>query len=205
MKSLGTNISNLVKSSVIKEFYVWINLEDLIVKHNYEIGFFTSSPRDNADNLMFVPNPNFKDGFISPFQDNLLRSYLAEYHLELRRKWSNDSYPSRLNAIFLFENEDDAYRYREYNPWHVANRILKKVKSKDKYVISKHDSSWVDFLRLPYSMDSETINNVCKSYWEGRKAKDCDLIHLGKSWSREPIFEVLYYGIVSFDKSYKAE
>lgn len=197
-------MSNLVKSSMKKEFYVWIDLNDLIVKNNYEVGFFTSSPGDKVDNLMFVPNPNFS-GSVSTFQGNLLRSYLAEYNLELCRKWYNDSYPSRLSAIFLFDTEDDAYKYKECNPLHVSNRILKRVKSKDKYVVSKHDSNWIDFLRLPHSMDVETINNACKSYWEGTTVNDCNLISLGKPWSREPIFEVLYYGITSFDKSYKAE
>jgi hypothetical protein len=68
---------------------------------------FFSVPRGN-DNLMFIPNPNFKGGFISPFQVNLLGNYMAECNLEIHRNMYFNSHPSRLNAVFLFENKDDA-------------------------------------------------------------------------------------------------
>lgn len=193
---------NLSTDHERKEFFVWINLNDIMIKTNYEVGEFFSIPENNKkDNLMFLPNPNY-GGFVSPFQGNLLRNYLAEYNLEISRRSYYSSYPSRLNALFLFEQEYEAKRYSLLNPDHIANRDLKKVISKNKYILSKHDANWIDFLRLPHSMDQETIHNVCKSYWEGEVVKDCNLVSLGKQWSKEPLFEILYQGNVSFDKSY---
>jgi hypothetical protein len=47
------------------------------------IGTFTSVPSEpSVPSLMFLPNPEFRT-FISSFQNNLLRSYIAEYYLEL--------------------------------------------------------------------------------------------------------------------------
>lgn len=195
-------MSNLIDNSEPRDFFVWIDLNDIMVKNNYEIGSFFSMPESSDnDNLMFLPNPKHC-GFISPFQGNLLRNYLAEYNLEISRRKYFKSYPSRLSALFLFENESGAHKYMRANPAHVSNRVLKKVKSEANFIRSKHDSCWIDFLRLPHSMDDDTIHNVCNSYWCGKIAVDAGLISLGKPWIREPLFEILYKGHVSFDKSY---
>jgi hypothetical protein len=194
-------MADLIKSSEIKIFYVWINPNDFIANHNSEaIRAFLSVPQSSTnDNLMFIPNPNFKGGFVSPFQANLLGNYMAEYNLELHRNWYFNSYPSRLNAIFLFESQDDANNYRKRNFDHVGNRELKTAKSVGNYVCSRHDSSWIDFLRLPGWKDRETIFKACNAYWEGKRVIDCSLEHFGERWAEDPIMEILFYGTISFD------
>jgi hypothetical protein len=194
-------MADLIKSSEVKIFCVWINPNDFMANHNSEaIRSFLSVPQGNAnDNLMFVPNPHFKGGFVSPFQANLLGNYMAEYNLELHRNWYFNSHPSRLNAIFLFERKDDANKYRKRNFDHVGNRVLKAAKSVGSYVYSRHDSSWIDFLRLPGWKDKETIFNACNAYWEGKQVIDYGLEHFGKRWTEDPIREILFNGTISFD------
>jgi len=193
-------MADLIRSSENKTFYVLINPNDFIANNNSKTNqSFFSVPRGNDnDNLMFIPNPNFKGGFVSPFQVNLLGNYMAEYDLELHRNLYFNSYPSRLNAIFLFENEDEAAKYKERNLNHVGNRVLKAAKSVGEYVYSKHDSGWIDFLRLPGWKDSETIFNTCNAYWEGKQVSHCILQHFGKKWIEDPIWEILFTGTISF-------
>lgn len=189
----------LIKSSEIKTFYVWINPNDFMPKHNSKIGsFFSMSQGNNNDHLMFIPNPDFKGGFVSPFQANLLGSYISEYYLEQHRMRHFNSYPSRLNAIFLFESKEDAKAYRKRNLDHVGKRVLKTTESVGNYIYSKHDSSWIDFLRFPGWKDKDTIFDTCQAYWEGKRVIDCDLEHFGKKWSEDPIWEILLNGKILF-------
>jgi hypothetical protein len=189
----------LIKGSVAKNFYVWVNPNDFVANNNSkENQSFFSVPSGN-ENLMFIPNSNFKGGFVSPFQVNLLGNYLAEYNLELHRNSYFSTYPSRLNAIFLFDNKKDAAKYRERNLDHVGNRVLKVAKSVGNYTCSKHDSSWIDFLRLPGWKDKETIFHTCNAYWEGKLVNDCGLEHFGKRWTEDPIWEILFNGTISFN------
>lgn len=190
-------MENLVVSEKHVELYVWVDPNNFMANWNLNIvGTFTSTPDNiDSDNLMFIPNPGF-NGFVSPFQGNLLWSYLAEYNLELCRREYFKNYPSRLRAIFLFETKEEAFKYRERNPWHVGKRELKAVKTVNKYYFSRHDCSWIDFLRLPYGKEEETISLACSSYWKGETVKQCRLLHGDKPWSEAPIFEVLLIGRV---------
>jgi len=195
-------MANIFEDCVERIFYCWVDHDLFIANHNYTIGSFTSSnfdPAKNDDHVMFIPNENFSQ-VISPFQMRLLNNYMAEYNLELSRRQYFKHYPSRLVAIFLFDSESEANVYRDRNFDHVGKRILRKAKTVNRYVYSKHDSSWVDFFRLWGTKDKETINNSCKCYWQGIAVKDCELLHCGSKWSQGAIFEILYYGRIDFIK-----
>ena len=185
------------------DFFVWINPKDSFIQHQVGIvGSFASAQfADPKTALMFIPNPNFKSG-ITPFQNNLLRDYMAEYNLEVDRlKWFL-KYPSRLHSIFLFDSEIEANNYAIKHPEHVGDRKLKKVKTVGSYTYSKHDSSWVNFLRLPHGIDVGSINDISKSYWAGIKVEERELKSFGKPWTESPVMEILFLGRVDFyDKS----
>jgi len=146
---------------------------------------------------MFIPNPDFKAD-ITPFQFNIMREYIAEYNLELSREVHFSQYPSRLNAIYLFDNEEEAFKYKMRNMYHVGDRFLKKGHSVGSCTFSKHDSSWVDFMRLLHSVEKESLDNIGKSYWLGNCVEDCKLLSLGEPWSKPPITEVLFIGRIEF-------
>jgi hypothetical protein len=190
-------MQNLHISEEPREFFVWVNPNNFIANWNLnKMGTFTStSNTTDGDMLMFRPNPGFNN-IISPFQANLLWSYLAEYNLELSRRHYFKEYPSRLSAIFLFDREDEARKYHSRQQLHVGDRELKRVVSVGKYLFSKHDCSWIDFMRLPNSKLGDTTHAVCNAYWGGETVEGNTLYHGDEPWSESPISEVLFIGRV---------
>lgn len=100
--------------------------------------------------------------------------------------------------LSIFLNQKMRHKNTKRDTSHVGNRILKKVHSIGSCVYSKHDSSWVDFLRLTHSVDPITIEHVSKSYWGGINVEDCQLSSMGKSWTQSPIIEILFLGRIEF-------
>jgi Protein of unknown function (DUF2441) len=198
VKNTGENVQNLFEGDKQRDFYVLIDPDNFLAINNMKVGSFTSlHPQPGLDNLLFLPNP-LCTGFISPFQSNLLLKYLAEFNFEISRRRYFPQYPSRLEAVFLFETEEEVQKYISRFEKEVSSRILKKVKTVGSYHYSTHDSSWVDFCRLSGMKNPYTTDNLGKAYWSGEKVENCKLEHFGNPWSENPIFEVLYYGRVDF-------
>ena len=106
-------MSNLFASEQERDFFVYVDPRDLLVRHQVGlIGSFNSMPSDpSAQTLMFLPNPEFKT-FISPFHSNLLRNYIAEYNLELSRKSLFPDYPCvRLICPHWNHHETDRWSF----------------------------------------------------------------------------------------------
>jgi len=193
---------NLFTSNEPVDFGVWINPANWLVRHQISVvgGFFSGglTPGDRKSNLMFIPNPEF-DGDITPFHHGVMREYMAEYNLEMGRVHYNfQNYPSRMNAIYLFDKEEEAHKYKIRHMSHVDGRVLKKPKSVTPCIYSIHDSSWVDFLRLTHSVDPASISFVSQAYWNGVKVTDCQLMSFNERWSQDPIMEVLFMGRIEF-------
>ncbi len=193
-------MTNLYRADLSKDFYVWINPNNFLVRHQIEVvgSFFSGGnlePRET--NLMFIPNPKFK-GDLTPFQFNVMQKYVTEYNLELCREAYFKDYPSRLNAIFLFHSEEEAQKYKQRHFEHVKDRILKKAKTVGSYLYSQHDSSWVDFLRLGHCIALGDTNNCCQAYWNGVNVEQCELLSVGKPWTESPIIETLFLGRIEF-------
>ncbi|MCZ8253683.1 MAG: hypothetical protein O9318_14535 [Hylemonella sp.] len=192
--------TNLHISEVPQDFWVWVNPSIWLVKHQITLtGSFTSagSVGRGESNLPFIPNPEFT-GDVSPFSIGVSHHYTAEYNFEINRKHYFPEYPSRLNAIYLLRSESEAMEYKERHMSHVDGRVLKKVHTVGQYAYSIHDSSWVDFLRLPHSCDEQTIHDVTHAYWQGVNVADCQLRSMGTPWTESPIIEILYLGRIDF-------
>ncbi len=199
-RKLKLKMANLFFNQHSEDFWVWVNPDNWLVKHQITVtGGFTSGGliKEKKSNLMFIPNPEF-EGDISAFHHGITRDYLAEYNLEQGRERYFTKYPSRLNAIYLFKSEEEAYKYNDRHKWHVGDRKLKKCYSKVSLGYSIHDLSWVDFLRLPHSVDVKSLDYISRAYWSGQKVEDSRLESMGKPWIQKPIFEVLFLGRVEF-------
>lgn len=205
-----TNLFTSSTNTDSVDFWVWIHSQNSHVRHNISFTgrFFSGGliPDPKNSNLMFIPNPDF-EGFITPFQSGITHQYMAEYNLEKGREFYNfTNYPSRLNAIYLFDSEEEAHKYKARHLKHVDGRILKKAKAVAPYVYSKHDSGWVDFLRLPHSIEAETGSFISKAYWSGINVQDCQLTSCGQPWSQKPIIEILFIGQIEFyDKNLESD
>ena len=192
------NNKNLVEDDKIREFYVWVDEKNFLVKHNIKFtkSLTVISVQEGEDLITFVPNPNRKAGFLSPFQYNLISDYWTEYNLELTKRAYFKNYPSRLEALFLLDTLEDAKQYKKTHERHVAGRTLKKVRSNGKYKFSKHDVGWIDFLHEDVMFDDKTIHNVSNEYWNGNTVKDISFTLRGESRTFDSVYELLYIGRV---------
>jgi hypothetical protein len=81
-------MSNLFTCAEPKDFWVWVNPQNWLVRHQIQVvgSFFSGGllPAQGKSNLMFIPNPDF-EGDVTPFQHGVMREYMAEYNLEMGR------------------------------------------------------------------------------------------------------------------------
>ena len=186
-----------------KEFFIWIDPQDWMVSHNIGlVGGIGQEPPPvgiTPDDLTFVPNPNHKIGFISRFHRGITQDYGIEYDLERFRFERHASLPSRLFALFLFENRSEASRYHAIHPAHVGRRVLKRGITVGSHIYSVHDSAWIDFLRMGHSIDVDTFNYCWQGYWSGARMEDQGSFQSrGRPWKPTSIMEVLFYGRINF-------
>jgi hypothetical protein len=193
----------LATASAPREFYLWVPKGGALVEHNLKVvGSFFGGPitpnTDTPASLMFLPNPNHVPNIVTPFHLGVMNHYRIEYGLEVTRFNSYRAYPSRFFALFVLDNVADAQKYREVHPDHVGSRVLKRGVTVGDCKYSLHDATWIDFLRLPHSLDQATLDVIFDAYWRGAYAKDAQLSSMGAEWSQSSVTEVLFYGRLDF-------
>jgi len=188
-------MNNLFTGTEEKEFFVWVDDNEPVTKHNMEKAGCLFSIPEGDEVFPFVPNPKVT-GFRSQFIGNVVWSYQTEYNVELTRKWKFKKYPSRFVALFLFETLDGAQKYAKNHPWHVGYRSLKKVKTQDRYKYSKHDLGWIDFLIEPSGQNPDLLRDATIEYWEGTSVTGYSFARMGKQCVVNSNYEILYDGIV---------
>ena len=201
---MAASTTNLVVTDEQRDFFVWVDPRTFLVQANVAAtGRFSSAELiDPQETLPFVRNGKF-GGFVTPFLQGVTHSYGVEFSLELTRRREFPRYSCRLMAVFLFDGEGDAQKYSDRHPEHVGNRVLQKVKTVGGYTYSLHDSSWIDYLRIPHFWRPERVEAGSRDYWSGRTASTYTLTSFGKPWTAEPLAEVLYLGTVEFyDRSF---
>lgn len=185
-------MSNLNHDTEPRDFWVWVSPHDIQVRHQVvEVGSFFSFdlpglPGEPSEIFPLIHNPRFMRA-VSPFQGNLLWGYHVEYNLELSREAWFHEHPSRMLAVFLLDSEAEARRYANRHHRHVADRVLERVFTDGAYTYSRHDSSWVDLLRVHGNQDAEFLNPVTKAYWSGELVKDNTLMAAGLPWTADPL------------------
>jgi hypothetical protein len=195
---------NLMVGDEQRDFFVWVDPQAFLVQANvYSTGQFSSAELiDPNETLPFLRNEKF-GGIMTPFLRSITHDYNVEFNLEMSRRRDYSAYPCRLISIFLFDSESTAQKYGERHPEHVDSRVLQRVKTVGRYTYSWHDSSWIDYLRIPHFGMSERIDAISQDYWTGRKAIGYTLTSFGKTWRAEPLAEILYIGTVEFyDRSF---
>ena len=201
---MAASIPNLVVSDEQRDFLVWVDPQTFLVQANVTAtGQFSSAELiDPEQTLPFVRNDRF-GGLVTPFLQNVTHSYGVEFNLEMMRRQEFSPYPSRLVAVFLFDGEVAARNYADRHPEHVGSRVLQRLRTVGGYKYSSHDSSWIDYLRIPHFWQPERVETVARDYWSGRSAMDYTLTSFGKPWTAEPLAEILYVGTVEFyDRSF---
>ena len=127
-------------------------------------------------------------------QFTTVRNYFAEYHLEFYRQRLYNNFPSRLHALLLFATRIDAENFRHKHPDRVFGKFLVCAHSQGPYTVSFHDSSWLDYLRLPHSLNLSTLDEVSNYYWKGMLVEEIGLRFMDQPWRETPVIEALFQG-----------
>lgn len=127
-------------------------------------------------------------------QFTTVQNYFAEYHLEYYRQRLYSKFPSRLHALLLFATRIDAENFRAKHPARVFGKTLIRAHSRGAYVVSFHDSSWLDYLRLPHSLSLSTLDDVSNHYWKGTLVQETGLTFMDQPWCEPPVIEALFQG-----------
>lgn len=131
-----------------------------------------------------------------------VQNYFAEYHLEYFRQRRFNHFPSRLHALILFATRIDAFTFRSKHPEMAFGKHLVGATTKGPYICSFHDSSWLDYLRLPHSLSLEALDQVADHYWAGRTVEEIGLTFMNEPWREPPVIEALFQGTLESDWGY---
>ena len=127
-------------------------------------------------------------------QFTTVQNYFAEYHLEYYRQRLFNEFPSRLHALLLFATRTDAEGFRAKQPFRTQGKALVCVRSRGAYVVSFHDSGWLDYLRLPHNLSLETLDEISNYYWKGILVEDAGVRFMNELWWDPPVIEALFQG-----------
>lgn len=168
-------MDHLIRDSAPLELYAWLDADAEIPGWDVLSGnpFGVSLPEDSFTTV---------------------QNYFAEYHLEYYRQRLFPDFPSRLHALLLFATRIDAENFRVKHPARVFGKHLVAARSKGSYAVSFHDSSWLDYLRLPHSLNLATLDEVSNHYWNGKLVEEAGLTFMEEPWREMPVIEALFQG-----------
>lgn len=168
-------MDHLIKDTATLELYAWLDADAELPGWDILNGnpFGASLPED---------------------QFTTVQNYFAEYHLEYFRQRLYNHFPSRLHALLLFATKVDAETFRSKHPARVFGKQLTRARSQGAYTCSFHDSSWLDYLRLPHNLSLATLDEVANHYWKGTLVEEAGLRFLNERWRDPPVIEALFQG-----------
>ncbi len=123
-----------------------------------------------------------------------VQNYFAEYHLEYYRQRLYGDFPSRLHARLFFATRTDAENFRTRHPTLTSEKHLFCARSTGDYVVSYHDASWLDYLRLPHSLSLSTLDEIAGHYWGGTLVEEISLRFHEERWREPAVIEALFVG-----------
>lgn len=177
-------MDNLIRDTATLELYAWLD-EDANLP-GWDI--LTGSPFGSTLSAVEGGAPQPADQFLA------VQNYFAEYHLEYFRQRRYKQFPSRLHALLLFATRTDAETFYKKHTDRVWGKELVCARTKGAYVCSFHDSSWLDYLRLPHSLGLAALDEIADYYWSGALVEEVGLSFMDLPWREPPVIEALFQG-----------
>ena len=173
-------MAHLILGSTPLELYTWTDFDGDSKALGWDV---------LTDNPFAITLPG--DQFSAP------QNYFAEYHLEYHRQRFFTHFPSRLHSLLLFATCTDARNFADKYPERVAGKTLIRAQSSGDYVVSFHDASYLDYLRLPHDLGLDLLDEVSRYYWSGTISEESELQFMGEFWWEIPIIEAVFQGRLS--------
>lgn len=179
-----TKLLNL-DEKIPEAFYVFVNMDNLVTKHNLEVtksfssgafgqlsmGDFTQKYLDGTvDYLPFIPNPNKDVMMVSMFYNNITSEYRAEYNCELHRRYNFPTFPSRLSACYAFGDYETCVQVSNKYHWDITTVKKFKLEPTPFNKVVKVNMEIVSLERYANRvsmLDEETQNIIWQCYWTG--------------------------------------
>jgi hypothetical protein len=162
-----------------------------------------------ADFLPFVPNTGLSTNFMSPFTARTLGDYRVEWDAEVTRKHWFPEAPSRLTAIFAFENWEDCERVNHQYRWPLEE--VRRFRVAHELRRRRVNMEIVSLARLAYNsamLDADSVEHLWRSYWSGASEYVMDLSTADARGreivSTDAIWELLIDGRLDLDRSWPA-
>ncbi len=173
------------EESLPEVFYVFVNMNSLLTKHNLEftkgfssgafgqlgIGDFAKKYLEGTvDYLPFIPNPDKDIQMVSAFYNNITSEYRTEYNCELHRKYNFPTYPSRLSAIYAFGDYDNCIEVSRKYHWDITTVKKFKLEPSPFNKVAKVNMEIVSLERYANrvsNLDQNAQNTIWQSYWTG--------------------------------------
>jgi hypothetical protein len=177
------------------EFYVFVDLNNPIVKHNLSLPekeliapvcaalgddrFLEQYENGTVDFLPFIGNKNLSTGFMSFFTNYTIRNYRVEYDAEVYRKEFFPAQPSRLSAIYAFGSVEDCLEASKRYRWPAKH--IRKFTEKRIVRSARLNMEIVSLMRdaYRYSLSQEQINKIWDSYWRGNGSISIEYLTMG--------------------------
>ncbi|QQR83068.1 hypothetical protein IPJ72_04595 [Candidatus Peregrinibacteria bacterium] len=206
----------LNKENPIPEyFYIFVNSNNIMATHNLKTGKCFISPnfanmsmdsdysekyaKGTLKYLPFSPCENDIKAF-SPYLLTAINDYRIEYDAELTRFQNYPLYPSRLSAIYAFDNLETCKIVSKKYGWDLSTVKKFKLEENPLSRVIKVNMEIVSLCKLAYrtsSIDKKTIESIWHSYWKGDKDFQMELLTPTlnrKIYKVDNIFEFLIEG-----------
>ena len=123
---------------------------------------------EDADFLPFIRNPGMATGFMSPFTLGAINHYRVEHDAEQARKAHFKNAPSRLTGVFAFESLAVCEEVSRKWGWDFGT--VERFKPQHVLKQTRVNMEIISLARFAYSrasLDSETLEQLWRAYWEG--------------------------------------
>lgn len=138
--------------------------------------FAAAYEEGRADFLPFVPNDKASTGFLSPFTAGTINGYRVEWDAEVARKqWFSDA-PSRLTAVFAFEQWQDCERVSGRYGWPLEE--VRRFSIAHALRMRRVNMEIASLARTAYAramLDADSLDHLWRSYWAGRPGYSIEL------------------------------
>jgi hypothetical protein len=200
------------------EFYVFINLQNFLTKHNYENSkSFTSAAfgslfmgesfiakylNGEIDYLPYTPNSNNDLNVVSPFRSSITAQYTTEYNVELSRKYNFPLFPSRLSAIYAFGDYNSCIEVNRKYGWDLSLVKRFKILEHPLVRVAKVNMEIISLERYASKismLDQATCDHIWIHYWTGKDNMQMELPTLDskrENYNSGIIWEYLIEGTI---------
>lgn len=168
------------------EFYVFVNFNNPITKHNIEFtkvfisGAFAAINLDKnfvikylENSIDYIPLVQNESSGIQPtsmFNLSIRSDYMVEYNCELYRRKYHPNFPSRFSCIYAFGDKNDCVAASEKYGWKLSTLRTFKLRENPLNRVVKANMEIISLERWANkvsSVEQETQNNIWKCYWNG--------------------------------------